>query len=398
MIVLVTVRDAARRRRAGVRLLDRAADGDPLPHQLRLEPLQRSCCAPATTTGSSASCWSASRSPSRCRSSCSGSSGCGSSPPRSSGAPGASACSSMAVIGVILPGRRPGDDDPDRDPAGRAVRALDRARDVLRAALARRPPDQGPGERAAVLCDRGPCRPGRPLPEDRAARPPGGDDRTRDAARDREAERRDAPRRHGRGAPRALPLPRLRPLHRGLDPDHELPAHARRTSDRWSSTTPRRRSGTALSISRRSSRRSSAPGAASAGTRSSAATATAPRRRSELHGVEVRLDARHHPQRAARGRAHPGRGRRPLPRPRGRRRRARRRGGLLPERGRSSRRSGPPARPASARSRTPARSSARNRCAARSTCSSRTASATASARSRTRRSSRSSPTAGSFST
>src|SRR6478672_10509218 len=60
--------------------------------------------------------------------------------------------------------------------------------------------------------------------EDRAARPSGGDDPARDAARDREAKRTAAAGGHGRGVARALPVSRLRPLHRGLDPDDELPA------------------------------------------------------------------------------------------------------------------------------------------------------------------------------
>ena len=103
----------------------------------------------------------------------------------------------------------------------------------------------------------------------------------------------------------------------------------------------------------------------------------------ELHGVEVRLTPGHHAQRAARGRAHARRGRRAATAtaassPSGSA--ARRR--YYPNASRSSRRSAPPARRASARSRTRARSSARSRCAARSTCSSPTASATASARSR----------------
>ncbi len=113
------------------------------------------------------------------------------------------------------------------------------------------------------------------LTEDRAARPPRGDGAAGHAARDREAERLRAARR-----PRvALPLPRLRALHRGLDPHHERAPHRGRLPPGGHRLRRRGRRRTAPSTSRRSSARPSASRAASTGTRSSAATATAPRRR-----------------------------------------------------------------------------------------------------------------------
>ena len=151
----------------------------------------------------------------------------------------------------------------------------------------------------------------------------------RDAARDREAERRDAPRRHGRRASRALPLPRLRPLHRGLDPDHELPADGgglppggrrlRRRGEAARRGLPR---GDLLPDRAHVARR-----------RLGRDLQRLLRRRPGGEGAARRRGAPepgHHPQRAARGRAHARRGRRPLPRPRSRRRRTRRRGGLYP--------------------------------------------------------------------
>ena len=220
----------------------------------------------------------------------------------------------------------------------------------------------------------------------------------RDAARDREAQRRDASRGHGRGAARALPLPRLRPLHRGLDPDHELPAHAR-TDFRQvvvDYAAEAKRHGAVYLEAIFSPIERTWRGVSWDEIFSGYCDGAQEAR--ELHGVEVLLTPGHHPQRAARGRAHA----RPP------RRRATATAGSSPSgsaarrratRTRRSRpRSAPPARQASARSRTRARSSAPSRSAARSTCSSPTASATASARSRTRRSSASSPTAASSST
>ena len=59
------------------------------------------------------------------------------------------------------------------------------------------------------------------VPQDRAPRPSRGDGSAGDAARDRAPKRPPAARRHRRGPGRALRVPRLRALHRGLDPDDE---------------------------------------------------------------------------------------------------------------------------------------------------------------------------------
>ena len=293
----------------------------------------------------------------------------------------------MTVIGVILPGVDPLTTILTVHPPGRAVRTLDRARDVLRAALARRPAGRSAGDR--VLS---------PYPKIEL--------HVHLEATIAPETLLEIAKRNGETLP-ADTVEGLRELYRFRDFDHfievwilttnclrtrgGLPAGGRRLRRGGEAARRRLPRGDLLA-------RSSAPGAASAGTRSSAATATAPRRRRRLHGVEVRLTPDITRSAPLEDVAHPGRGRRALPRPRAsspsgsaaRRPTTRTRS--------SSRRSEPPARPASARSRTPARSSARNRFAPRSTCSSRTASATASARSRTRRSSRSSPTAGSSST
>ncbi len=132
-------------------------------------------------------------------------------------------------------------------------------------------------------------RTGDPVSQDRAARPPGGDDPARDAARDREAERRAAPGRHGRGPARPLPVPRLRPLHRGLDPDHQLsalrgrlPAGRRRLRGRGEAARRRLPGGDLLADRAHLARRRR-------GTRSSSGYCDGAQEARELHGVEVRL-------------------------------------------------------------------------------------------------------------
>src|SRR5262249_58874951 len=66
------------------------------------------------------------------------------------------------------------------------------------------------------------------VPEDRAARPSGGRRPPGHALRPRSPERTAAPGRNPGGAREALPLSRLRALHRDLDHDHERAAASRR--------------------------------------------------------------------------------------------------------------------------------------------------------------------------
>ena len=69
------------------------------------------------------------------------------------------------------------------------------------------------------------CSDARTRPEDRTARPPRRRDPAGDAAGHRPTQRRAVAGRHRRGPGRALRVHRLQALHRGLDPDHQLPAH-----------------------------------------------------------------------------------------------------------------------------------------------------------------------------
>ena len=198
---------------------------------------------------------------------------------------------------------------------------------------------------------------------------------------------------------RALRVPRLRALHRGLDPDDERAADARRLPRRSSSTTPPRRPRTAPSTSkgifspaervrrgvdwdevftrllrRRATRRAS-------GRRRGAPDARHPARLPARGGAPRRCATRRGTATAASSASGSAGSRRSSRRSRTRRRSRSRRDdgpGLGAARGRGRRRRRPSA--------------------ARSTRSAPTGSATASARSRTRRSCASSPTAASCST
>ena len=125
------------------------------------------------------------------------------------------------------------------------------------------------------------------------------------------------------GLARAVRLPRLRALHRGLDPDHERPADGGRLP-------PGRRR---LRGGGRRARRGLPRGDLLAGERVRRGVGwdeifsgycDGAQQARELHGVEVRLDARHRPRLPARGREQVVRYSARLPRARRRRRRARR--------------------------------------------------------------------------
>ena len=152
-----------------------------------------------------------------------------------------------------------------------------------------------------------------------------------DAARDRAAQRLRAAGRHRRGARRALRVPRLRAVHRGLDADDERAAHTRTTSARSSSTTRARPPRTAPSTSRGSSRR---PSACARGVPwdemfagycdGAAGGARAARRRGAADARHrARLPARARPSRSCATAVE-------VQRPRSRRGRARRAGGAVP--------------------------------------------------------------------
>ena len=284
------------RRRARLRLLRRPAAGDPLPDELRLDALQHPAPRQGLLPLRQLRAGRRRRSCSRCRCSCSALVRLRILTAAKLRRTWRIGVFVMVVIGVILPGV---------DPVTTILSVIPLVvLYVLSIGLATFFEPRWRARRARGRTCAGRRRVLRPVPQDRAARPPRGDDPARDAARDREAERRDAARRHGRGAPRALPLPRLRPLHRGLDPDHELPAHrgglppGRRRLRRRGEAARRRLSGGDLLADRAHLARRLA------GTRSSSGYCGGAQEARELHGVEVRLTPGHHPQRAARGRAH----------------------------------------------------------------------------------------------